>query len=275
MKNLPTFEEFVNESLNEALSLDVRDVPKIVKDFVSRTKHIKNLKEKDWLTASEIIIVTDKDFDIKGKSTTGNYMLLGLYKTYGPVYKVEWASVRPDMKYPANAGIYNKEIDKGTWEKLKNAHERQMIDPKRLSASDIKNTGDLLGTFITDEINSSLVPVKGQFDSMNAESIKMEIESAYKDSEVSIIRGDKVRVDFYFKRAGDGRNVAKTNLMFIIDPSNQSIEFKNPDVNGFSRANYRNLKDISSFFKNSIQTWKDEDKRKSDAMQQNAFSQDR
>jgi hypothetical protein len=275
MKNIPSFEEFVNESLNESLSLTLRDVPKIVKDFVSRTKYIKNLKEKDWLTASEIIIVTDKDFDIKGKSTTGNYMLLGLYKTYGPVYKVEWASVRPDMKYPANAGIYNKEIDKATWEKLKNAHERKMIDPKSLTANDIKNTGDLLGKFITDEINTSSVPVKGQFDPTNSGSIKMEIESAYKDSEVSIVRGDNVRVDFYFKRAGDGRNVAKTNLFFIIDPSQQSVEFKNPDVSGLSRANYRNMRDISAFFKSSIQAWKDEDKRRSDAMQQTAFSQDR
>lgn len=275
MKNILSYEEFVNESLNEALSLDFRDVPKIVKDFVSRTKNIKNLKEKDWLTASEIITVTDKDFDIKGKSTTGNYMLLGLYKTYGPVYKVEWASVRPDMKYPSNAGIYNKEIDKGTWEKLKKAHERKMIDPKSLSVGDIKNTGDLLGKFISDEINTSSVPVKGQFDSINSESIKIEIESAYKDSEVSIISGDKVRIDFYFKRAGDGRNVSKNNLMFIIDPLNQSIEFKNPDVSGLSRSNYRNMKDISSFFKSSIQTWKEEDKRKYDVMQQNAFNQDR
>jgi len=279
MNHIHTFAEFLNESLNEASLVDfnLRAVPKITKEYVSRTKYIKNYKGQGrWSAAATPIIITDRDFDVKGKSASGNYLLLSLYK-YAGEYKIEWAAVKPDAKYPNGIGIFQKEIDQRTWEKLLKTHERQMIDPDSINSTHIKSAGDVLEQFITNELQAMapVGPVKGQFDPANAESIKMEVESAHRDAEVSIINGDKVRVDFYFKRAGDGRNVAKTDLMFIIDPTSQTVEFKNPSSSVFLQEKYSSLKDISQFFKNSIQTWKEDDKKKYDAMQQNAFTQDR
>lgn len=279
MNRIHTFEEFLNESLNEASLVDfnLRAVPKIVKDYVSRTKYINNFKGQGrWSTGATPIIISDRDFNVTGKSVSGKYLLLSLYK-FADEYKIEWAAVRPDAKYPNGIGIFQKVIDKSSWESLLKAHKRQMIDPDSINASHIRSAGDALGQFITDELQAMapVGPVKGKFDPANAESIKMEVESAHRDAEVSIISGDKVRVDFYSKRAGDGRNVAKTDLMFIIDPSQQSVEFKNPDVSGFTQSRYQDLKSLSRFFKDSIQSWKEEDKRKYDAMQQNAFKQDR
>ena len=272
MKHLHTFESFLNESLNEAIKLNLREIPKLVKEYVDRAKYIGDLKKKSWWTAADIITITDKDFDVKGKSASGNYMLLGLYELSGPVYKIEWAAVRPDM-----VAIFSKEIDKRTWEKLLKAHQRQMVDPKNLTPADVNKAGNLMAQFLTTEINMAVPPkpVKGNLDPTNADSVKMEVEGAHKDADVSIISGGKVRVDFYSKRAGDGRNVAKTNLLFIIDPAQQTVEFKNPDSSKFFQVKYQNMKDISQFFKDSIKGWVEDDKKKYDAMQQNALSQDR
>ena len=152
-----------------------------------------------------------------------------------------------------------------------------MVDPNNLTPSDINKAGNLMVQFLTDEINAAFPPkpVKGQFDPTNSESIKMEVESAHRDAEVSILSSGVVRVDFYRKSAGDGRNVAKTNLLFLIDPNRQTVEFKNPSSSKFLEVKYTSLRDLSNFFKDSIKGWEDEENRKLAAMQQNAFSQDR
>jgi len=272
MKHLHNFEGFLNENLNEAAKFGIRDVQRLYKEYVDRSKYIADLKKKSWWTAADMITITDRDFDVAGKSISGNYMLISLYQLSGPVYKIEWAAVRPDK-----VAIFSKEIDKRTWEKLLKAHQRQMVDPNTLTPVDINKAGDLIKQFLTTEINAAFPPkpIKGQFDPANSESIKLEIESAHRDAEVSIVNNGIVRVDFYRKRAGDGRNVAKTNLLFLVDPTRQTVEFKNPDSSKFVEVKYTKLKDLSDFFKESIKGWEEEDKRKSDAMQQNAFSQDR
>jgi hypothetical protein len=280
MKHIHTFERFINESIiNEGSFVDfnLRAVPKIVKDYVSRTKYIKNYKGQGrWSAAAEPIIITDRDFDVKGKSASGNYLLLSLYKFAGE-YKIEWAAVRPDAKYPNGIGIFQKAIDQRAWENLLKAHQRQMVDPDSINSTHIKNAGDVLGQFITDELRAMgpVAPVKGQFEPASRESVKLELESAYKDVTVEILKDGRVRADFYHKRAGDGRNVPKTNLVFLIDAPNQIIEFVNPDSSQREEIKYNTLKDIGQFIQQCTRAWKDEDKRRSDAMSQSAFKLDR
>lgn len=272
MSRIHTFESFLNENLNEAAKVSLKDVQRLYKEYVDRSKYIGDLKKKSWWTAADIITLTDSDFSVSGKSVSGKYMLLGLYQIAGPTYKIEWAAVKPDT-----VAVFSKEIDKRTWEKLLKAHQRQMVDPSNLTSADINKAGNLMVQFLTDEVNAAFPPkpVKGQFEPSNPESIKMEIESAHRDAEVSILGNGVVRVDFYRKSAGSGRNVAKTNLLFLIDPNRQTVEFKNPSSSKFLEVKYTSLRDLSNFFKESIQGWEDEEKKKISAMQQSAFSQDR
>lgn len=257
MKNIPTFEDFVFESLNEAKGPDMKDVQRLQKEFEKKAKFVKNMKGMDWKVATEPIIVTNKDIDLKS-SASGNYMITGAYKAYGPVYKIEYIAVAPNPKFPKTMGVYIKEFDENVFNKFVNAHEKQLLDPSRLDPTAIKNLSQLVAQFVTDELNAYF----GSTSTSSDTSIKALIEDMFKDAEVSEISGGRLRVDFYVKRVGDGKSVGKTNLLFIVSPEHQTIEFKNPDVRTQLQDTYTDIKGLSQFIKSSIRDWKANDREK-------------
>jgi hypothetical protein len=275
MNHIPTFEDFINESLltEGVVEFNLKSVPKIVKDFNSRTKYISNIKNQGrWSAVEEPIIITDKDFEVKGKSATGNYLLLSLYKFAGEC-KIEWAAVRPDAKYPNGIGIFQKVLDEGTWNSLMKAHQRKMVDPKSINANDIKRGGDILGKFIEDELNLMASPNssrKGQFDGADDESVKDSIQNEFGEADVTIKSRGKVRVDFSIKDAQGG----KTNLWFMIYPEHRQMDFHRPDFSGHVQDTYSDMKSISKFIKDSIKIWKAENKAKADAYARSSAKED-
>jgi hypothetical protein len=275
MKNIPSFEDFINESfLNEGVvEFNLKSVPKIVKDYLSRTKYIKNIKSQGrWSATSEPIILTDKDFEVKGKSASGNYLLLSLYKFAGEC-KIEWAAVRPDAKYPNGIGIFQKVLDEGVWKKIFDAHERKMVDPKSINAGDIKNGGDILGKFIEDELNLMITPkpaIPGQFDGANDESVKNSIQDQFGEANVTIKSKGKVRVDFSIKDAQGGN----TNLWFMIYPEHMQMDFHRPDSSNQVQNTYSDMKSIAKFIKDNIKIWKAENKAKADAYARSSAKED-
>jgi hypothetical protein len=280
MKNIPTFEDFVNESvLNEAKGPDLREVNKVVKAFNEKTKFIKMMKANGAFVCTEPIIVTNKDLDLKG-SASGNYLITLVYK-FGPSYesqsKVEFICVEPNPKFPRTMGVYSKVIDDNVWEKFKKDHEKQLLEPESLTPQAIKDAGEIVRVFVTNELTAMLPPEapKGEFVADNAASVKAAIEGAHKDAEVSEISNGRLRVDFYSKRAGDGKAVPKTNLLFIVDPQHQTVEFKHPDSRGQFQDAYTSLRDLSRFMKDSIRNWKDADRDRYEASRQEAFRMDR
>lgn len=269
MKNIPTFESFILESvLNEAKGPDMKDIQRLVKNFETKSKFVKNMKGMDWRVATEPIIVTNKDLDLKG-SASGNYLITGAYKIYGPHYKIEFISVEPNPKFPKTMGVYTKEFDENVFNKFIDAHKDQLLDPSRLDVKSIKDLSVAVGQFTTDEFNLLIGAIEPDT------SLKGSIESSFKDAEVSEISNGRLRLDFYSKRAGDGKAVPKQNLLFIVDPTHQTVEFKNPDVRGDFQETYTDLKNLSRFVKDSIRRWKDADKARYDHMSLNAFRQDR
>jgi hypothetical protein len=275
MFNIPTFEEFINESLltEGVVEFNLKSVPKIVKDYLSRTKYIKNIKGQGrWSAASEPIIITDKDFEVKSKSATGNYLLLSLYKFAGEC-KIEWAAVKSDAKYPNGIGIFQKVIDEGSWDAIYKAHQRKMVDPKSINANDIKNGGEILGKFITDELNLMITPkpaIPGQFDGANDESVKDAIQDEFSEADVTVKSAGKVRVDFSIKDAQGGN----ANLWFMIYPEHRQIDFHRPDFSGHVQDTYSDMKNISKFIKDSIKIWKAENKAKADAYARSSAKED-
>jgi len=271
MKNIPTFESFILESsINEAKGPDLKEAMKCAKEFERKSKFVKNMKGMNWKLATEPIIITNKDLDLKG-SASGNYMITGAYKAYGPAYKIEFISVEPNPKFPRTMGVYTKEFDEKIFDKFVDAHKDQFLDPSRLDTKAIKDLSVLVNDFIVSELNAMFPPSS----SAGGESFKSSVENMFKDAEVSDISGGKIRLDFYLKRAGDGKSVPKQNLFFVVDPTHQTVEFTNPDRNGNFRDSYTDIKTLSTFVKNSIRDWKEADKATYDNMQQNAFRGDR
>jgi hypothetical protein len=267
MKNIPTFEDFV---LNEAKGPDLKDVNRLVKNFEQKAKFVKNMKGMNWKVATEPIIVTNKDLDLK-QAATGNYMITGAYEAYGPIFKIEYIALAPNPKFPKTMGVYIKEFDKNVFDKFVDAHKDQFLDPSRLDPKAIKDLAVMVGQFATDELNT----IFGVTSQADAGTFKSAIESAFKDVEVSEISNDRLRLDFYSKRAGDGKAVPKTNLLFIVDPTNQTVEFKNPDSRGQFQDAYTDIKSLSRFIKDSIRNWKDADRDRYEASNQEAFRMDR
>lgn len=258
MKNIPTFEDFVFESaLNEAKGPDMKDVQRLQKNFEEKLKFIKNMKGMNWRTATEPVIITNKDLDLKG-SASGNYMVTAVYKMYGPVHKVEYVAVEPNPKFPKTMGVWTKTLDEQVWEKFVKAHDSQFEDPSRLDANSVKTLTPMVVQFVTDELNA-------YFGTMSPDtSIKGLIEDTFKDAEVSEISGNRLRVDFYSKRAGDGKAVGKTNLLFIVDPTHQTVEFKNPDSRAQLQDTYVDIKTLARYIKEQIRLWKAADQQKYD-----------
>lgn len=257
MKNIPTFEDFVNESLNEAKGPDMKDVQRLIKEFEKKVKFIRNMKGMDWRTATEPVIVTNRDLDLKG-SASGNYLITAVYKMYGPGYKVEFVTVEPNPKFPKTMGVYTKTFDEQVWTKFVHAHDKQFQDPSRLDANSIKNLSPIVGQFVTDELNAYF----GSTSTTSDTSIKGLIEDTFKDAEVSEISGGRLRVDFYVKRAGDGKVVGKTNLLFIVSPEHQTVEFKNPDSRAQLQDTYADIKNLSQFIKSTMRDWKANDRER-------------
>ena len=249
--------DIVEESLNEAKGPDMKDVQRLQKEFETKVKFIKNMKGMNWRTATEPVIITNKELDLKG-SASGNYMITAVYKMYGPVYKVEYVAVEQNPKFPKTMGIWTKTFDEQVWEKFVHAHDKQFEDPSRLSPASIKNLSPMVVQFVTDELNAYFGSNAGPADT----SIKGLIEDAFKDAEVSEISGNRLRVDFFVKRAGDGKNVGKTNLLFIVSPEHQTVEFKNPDSRNPLQDTYTDIKDLSRFIKSTMRDWKAADREK-------------
>lgn len=258
MKNIPMFEDFVNQMMvNEAKGLDMKDVQRLQKEFEKKVKFIKNMKGMDWRMATEPVIVTNKDLDLKG-SASGNYMITSVYKMYGPVYKIEYVGVEPNPKFPKTMGVWTKTLDEQVWKKFVGAHDKQFEDPSSLSPNSVKNLSPMVAQFVTDELNAYFGSSTGPTDT----TTKGLIEDAFKDAEVSEISGNRLRVDFYVKRAGDGKAVGKTNLLFIVSPEHQTVEFKNPDSINPIQDTYTDIKDLSRFIKTTIANWKATDREK-------------
>jgi hypothetical protein len=102
-----------------------------------------------------------------------------------------------------------------------------------------------------------------------------DIKTALKDAEVRKLSDNRLRLDFYSKRAGDGKSVSKQNLLFIVDPQKEMIEFKNPDSYAKFETKYSSVRELSKFVKDSIRDWKQKDKAKYDQWKHNAWRNDR
>jgi hypothetical protein len=272
MKNIPTFEDYVIEqTLNEAKGLDLKMIQKCVKEFLQKTKFVKNMKGMSWRVATEPIIVTNKDLDLKN-SASGNYLITGMYEKYGPVYVIEYVKVSPSPKFPDSLGTFAKAFDKAVWEKFLNAHKNQFLDPSRLDPKSITDASVFVEQFITSEL-TAMLPQGNTGEDPN--SIKSQLIKTFKDAQIKDVSNGRLRVDFFFKRAGDGRSVAKTNLLFIVDPSAQTVEFKNPDKIGAPQEAFSSVRDLVNTIRNFISLWKEEDQEKADRMNQSAFNLDR
>jgi hypothetical protein len=148
-----------------------------------------------------------------------------------------------------------------------------MVDPKSINAGDIKNGGDILGKFITDELNLMMTPepaIAGQFDGANDESVKNAIQDLFGVAEVSIKSPGKVRVDFSVKDAQGGN----TNLWFMIYPEHRQMDFHRPDSSGQVQDTYSDMKNIAKFIKDNIKIWKAENKAKAEAYARSSAKED-
>jgi len=252
------FFDVIEESVvNEAKGPDLKDVQRLQKEFEKKTKFINNMKGMDWRSATEPIIVTNKDLDLKG-SASGNYMITAAYQMYGPVFKVEYVAVEQNPKFPKTLGVWTKTLDEQVWNKFVHAHDKQLLPASRLDANAIKILSPMVAQFVTDELNAYFGA-----NTQNADtSLKGLITDTFKDSEVSEISGNRLRVDFYVPRAGDGKAVGKTNLLFIVSPEHQTIEFKNPDSRNPVQDTYTDFKGLSQYIKNTIRDWKAADREK-------------
>jgi hypothetical protein len=270
MKNIPSFDSFINESIiNEAAGPDLREVKKCMKEFMKRTKFIKNMQGMDWQLPSEPIIVTNKDLDIKG-SASGNYLITAVYEKYGPKYMIEFHMVMPNPKFPGGMGSFTKEFDKNVWEKFANAHKNQLLSPNQLNVKTITDASVFVEKFLTDELNALYNTTAAA-----APSILSEFQKMFKVAEVTELSDGRIRLNYWFKRAGDGSAVPKTNLFFIVDPQHQTVQFKNPDKITPNQETYTSMRELHNLVGAMISDWKSEDKAKYNNMSLNAFRDDR
>jgi hypothetical protein len=269
MKNIPTFEDFIFE----AKGPDPREIKKAVKDFMSRTKFVRNMLDMNWRLPSEPIVITNKDLDIKG-SATGNYLITGVYSKYGPKYMVEFYMAMPNPKFPKTLGVFTKEFDKNVWEKFVADHDKQLLQPRELNAKTITDASVFVEQFITNELNS----IFGSTDSsaeVQSDTVLGEFQKFFKAAEVTEISDNRLRLNYWFKRAGDGSAVPKTNLFFIVDPQHRTVEFKNPDKRTPIQDTYTDLRDLHRIIGDMISVWKAEDRGRLNAAKQSAFNLDR
>jgi hypothetical protein len=266
MEHIKTFESFLNESAGP----DLREVKKCMKEFMKRTKFIKNMQGMDWQLPSEPIIVTNKDLDIKG-SASGNYLITAVYKKYGlrPKYMIEFHMVKPNPKFPDGIGSFTKEFDKNVWEKFANIHKNQLLSPNQLNVKTITDASVFVEKFLTDELNALYNTTAAA-----TSSILSEFQKMFKAAEVTELSDNRIRLNYWFKRAGDGSAVPKTNLFFIVDLEQQTVQFKNPDKITPIRT-YTSMRELHNLVGAMISDWKSEDKEKYNAMTLNAFRNDR
>ena len=273
MINLNTYEDYM--SLNENRAPGVRDIQKALKSTKEKTKFIRNMKDMNAHVATESIVFSNRDFPEVGEvpSATGNYLLSSMYEMKDKEFvmrkKIEFVKIGPNAK--DSMGVYSRFVNEKDWERFLKDHKNQLLDPRQLNPKAILDLVSIIEGFLNSEI-ALMFPADAPPPTDNLEN---QLKSKFSDVEVSEISGERLRLNFFFKRQGDGSAVPKTNLYFIVDPNGQSVEFKNPDKINPIQDTWTDLRNLVQIIKDHISEWKDEDKQKYQNASQEAFRQER
>lgn len=275
MKNLTTYEDYM--SLNENRAPGARDIQKALKSTKEKTKFIRNMQGMNAHVATESIIFSTRDFPEVGEvpSATGNYLLSSMYEMKDKESvmrkKIEYVKIGPNAK--DSMGIYSRFVDDKDWERFLKDHKNQLLEPRQINPKAILDLVSIIEGFLNSEIalmfppNSPKPPV--------GEGLEDQLKAKFGDVEISGISDDRLRLNFFFKRMGDGSAVPKTNLYFIVNPNGQSVEFKNPDKINPIQDTWTDIRNLVQIIKDRIAEWKEEDKQKYQDASQEAFRQER
>jgi hypothetical protein len=268
--------EFVNEAKVPEGTITPSDIKAAVSAAaIQKKKFITNLRDRSWHIAIKPIEVKQKDIDTSIVAITGKYLITGFYKRAGE-FKVEYVT----CTVKSGAGCWTRAIDEKVWNKLKKKYESSLLDPKKLTKSDLDILASVSSKFLTKEaeaINKNIKPaVKGKLDMDSPASLGKALEDAVSGSEWYMLNdNERIRFNVFVKAAGSGSAVPKTNLWFVIEPKLKSVTFKTGDGILDDSFNYKDFKDLVSSIRDRMNDWKKRDKSNYEEGRYQAWKLDR
>ena len=268
--------EFVNEAKKPEGTITPSDIKAAVSTAaIQKKKFISNLKDRSWHIAIKPIEVKQKDIDTSIVAITGKYLITGFYKRSGE-FKVEYIT----CTVKSSAGCWTRELDEKVWTKLKKKYESSLLDPSKLTKSDLDTLANVASKFLNKEaeaINKNIKPAeKDKLDMDSPASLGRALEDAVSGSDFNILNDDeRIRFNVFLKAAGDGSAVPKRNLWFIIEPKLKSVTYKTGDGILDDSFNYKDFKDLVSSIRDRMNDWKKRDKSNYEEGRYQAWKLDR